>query len=153
MTMLSVDKKGRINLEAISCEDYLTDLPEELKCEVCSRPLSELKPFGGPGDPLMGNYEGELLVKVWRRQGPFIEEYAEAWKAAEESGEDLLDWEWFFRKFGCEKGMEIAAARDRYNSIEPAWECRDCAALSDEECAQALEKKWDAEMQKVRKAS
>jgi hypothetical protein len=154
MSMLSVDTKGRVNLEAISTEDYLTDVPRDFKCDLCGRELSELEPFGRPGDPLMGNYEGELLVKVWRRQKPFVEEYAEAWKEAEENRVDPHDSrEWFIRKYKEVKGGMIAHAWSNYNSIEASWECRDCAALSDEEYAQAEERKWEEEMENKRSAS
>lgn len=41
--------------------------PEEGCCECCGRHVSELKPFGGPGDPLVGDFTGAFLVKHFRQ--------------------------------------------------------------------------------------
>jgi len=40
--------------------------PSDGRCECCRRHVSELKPFGGPGDPLVGDFSGALLVKHFR---------------------------------------------------------------------------------------
>jgi len=41
--------------------------PSDERCECCGRHVSELKPFGGPGDPLVGDFSGALLAKHFRR--------------------------------------------------------------------------------------
>jgi len=43
--------------------------PGDLRCEVCQRPPGELSPFGGPGNPLSGDYSGAVLVKRRRTKG------------------------------------------------------------------------------------
>lgn len=35
-------------------------------CSVCEKHVSQLKPFGGKGDPLNGDFSGALLVKMFR---------------------------------------------------------------------------------------
>ena len=43
--------------------------PGDLRCEVCQRPPGEVPPFGGPGDPLKGDYTGAVLIKHPRSKG------------------------------------------------------------------------------------
>ena len=45
---------------------YINPPPSDGRCEGCGRHVSELKPFGGPGDPLVGDFTGELLLKHFR---------------------------------------------------------------------------------------
>lgn len=47
-----------------------------MRCDCCRRPLSELKPFGKAGDPLVGDFDGAFLIKDWREDWPRIEEAA-----------------------------------------------------------------------------
>jgi hypothetical protein len=39
---------------------------QNTSCDCCNRHISELKPFGGSGDPLRGDFSEELLVKRYR---------------------------------------------------------------------------------------
>ena len=48
--------------------------PEDGKCDCCGRSIRELKPFGGPGDPLVGDFTGAFLVKGYRPLGSYSEE-------------------------------------------------------------------------------
>ena len=43
--------------------------PGDLLCEVCQRPPGDVPVFGGPGDPLSGDYTSALLVKNPRSKG------------------------------------------------------------------------------------
>lgn len=45
---------------------WLNPPPVDNRCECCGRHISELKPFGGPGDPLVGDFSGAFLVKHFR---------------------------------------------------------------------------------------
>lgn len=45
--------------------------PNDARCQVCGKNISELKPFGGPVDPLVGDFSGEPLVRRWRPEGPY----------------------------------------------------------------------------------
>lgn len=40
--------------------------PRDKKCECCNRHISKLKLFGGAGDPLVGDFKGQLLLKNFR---------------------------------------------------------------------------------------
>ena len=40
--------------------------PRDMKCQRCGKHVDELKPFGGPGDPLVGDFTGAKLVKTFR---------------------------------------------------------------------------------------
>lgn len=44
--------------------------PRDEKCECCRRHIKDLKPFGGRGDPLVGDFTGALLVKTFREGAP-----------------------------------------------------------------------------------
>jgi hypothetical protein len=39
-------------------------------CYICRKPISQLEPFGGPGDPLVGDFSGRKLVKSYREEFP-----------------------------------------------------------------------------------
>ena len=57
--------------------------PVEGRCQCCHKHISELKPFGGPGDPLVGDFSGAMLIKIWRAYGPFCEKEESAYKEAQ----------------------------------------------------------------------
>ncbi len=44
--------------------------PEDRCCQLCGRHIDELEAFGGAGDPLVGDFTGEKLVKHWREDIP-----------------------------------------------------------------------------------
>ena len=79
--------------------------PNGLCCDCCERPVGQLKPFGGPGDPLTGDFSGAYLVKKWRSMTPYI-----------------LD----------ENGRGVPLVEEEAQ-IAPSWECRECACLSQNE--------------------
>jgi hypothetical protein len=122
--------------------------PKEGRCDCCGRHISELKPFGGPGDPLVGDFTGAFLVKGYRSIGSFDEEeekddleeekddleeekaFEEAQRCYEADGfADPLDW--MIDKYGKEKAitMEFDMARRHCGYVTDSWECRDCMVL------------------------
>lgn len=44
--------------------------PTSGRCECCGKHVTELKPFGKAGDPLVGDFNGAFLVKFFRCQFP-----------------------------------------------------------------------------------
>ena len=44
--------------------------PEDGKCMICGRHVSELESFGGPGDPCLGDFSGAKLTKTFREDDP-----------------------------------------------------------------------------------
>ena len=44
--------------------------PDDRRCAICRRHVDELASFGGPGDPLVGDFSGAKLVKHWREDYP-----------------------------------------------------------------------------------
>jgi hypothetical protein len=106
------------------------------RCDCCGRHIRELTPFGGPGDPLAGDFSGALLVKKYRRHGPYDEEAMNATDEAQKRYKaagyaDSL--EWMRAKYGEEKGEQLYFAASAYDLIGKSWECRDCAVLDSEE--------------------
>jgi len=114
----------------------------ERKCHCCGRPVSELKPFGGPGDPLNGDFTGAFFVRNTRSAGPYDEEAEKAVKEAEQhykaaGFEDLMDW--MIEKYGKEKAEELYWPCAAYHQVGSSWECRDCRVLDDIEYFKKLE--------------
>ncbi len=160
MTKIFINNNRVLSLNAISSEEDLKPAahfdppphkiinppPADGRCQVCGRHISELKPFGGPGDPLVGNFKGELLVKRWRCEGPYDEEAEKAWDEAEkvtegkpESG-DLLPW--FIGRYGEEKGERLYWGGMLSASSRPSWECRDCTVLDEDEYFEKLNQRY-----------
>ena len=44
--------------------------PDHGCCNICNRHISELEPFGGPGDPCVGDFSGMKLLKKFREELP-----------------------------------------------------------------------------------
>lgn len=116
--------------------------PSDGRCEVCGRHMSELKPFGGPGDRLVGDFSGELLVKIWRREGPYDEESEKAWEEAEKATEGTPESNdlhpWFIGKYGKEKRERLFFGGMLSSSSRSSWECRDCIILDEDEYFEKL---------------
>ncbi len=73
------------------CSDRKTIIinppPEDGKCMICGRHVHELKAFGGPGDPLVGDFSGAKLVKQFREEYPgYVEKSWECRDCVERSG-------------------------------------------------------------------
>jgi hypothetical protein len=147
MTEILFDENGVVSLGAISSQEnvvpkarILINPPPKDGAAVCGRHISELKPFCGPGDPLVGDFSGELLVKRWRRDCPYDEEAEKAWEEAgkevrKETRKEMLDDEdllpRFISKYGKKKGQKYYWWSHVYGSIGASWECRDCIVLDE----------------------
>jgi hypothetical protein len=106
------------------------------RCYCCGRHISELKPFGGPDDPLAGDFTGALLIKMYRFHGPYDEEADRAKKEAEsrykeEGFED--EFGYLIHKYGPEKGRELCNRIQFYSGLRSTYECRDCVVLDEDE--------------------
>lgn len=125
--------------------------PEDGRCECCRRHISELKPFGGPGDPMVGDFTGAKLVKKFRPDGPYNKEtemaFAEAEKHYRAEGFDH-PLGWLIDKYGKEKAIELHDAVELYRSVSKSWECRDCAVLDANEYHEKLNQSWTDQINK-----
>lgn len=54
--------------------------PSDGRCVCCGKGPKELKPFGGPGDPLVGNFKGALLVKTFREEFSYYGQVGASWE-------------------------------------------------------------------------
>ncbi len=116
--------------------------PNDGRCEVCGKHISELEPFRDPDDPLTDIFGRELLVKTWRPEGPYHPEAEKAMKEAKkELPEDEDPLPWFISKYGEEKGNSLYGSALLYNSAGPSWECKDCARLGTDEYFEAIDKR------------
>ena len=152
---------GAVSKEEDLQQPGINPPPSDGRCSVCGRHMSELKPFGGPGDPLVGDFNGELLVKRWRAEGPYDEEGEKAGKEYEKEnplrvkfeqpiadGVSHVEYEdredpisWFINKFGEEKGKRLYYGGMLSSSSRPSWECRDCFILDEDEYFEKLEQR------------
>jgi len=110
------------------------NLPSDICCHVCGKHISQLKPFGGPGDPLVGDFEGQLLVKTYRSVSPVDEEAEKALAGFEEEpGYEGDLHAWLISKYGKEKGEQFYEYERSGRIIDKSWECRDCILLDNNE--------------------
>jgi len=107
---------------------------DDERCWVCGRSVSELTPFGGPGDPLEDDFTGELLVKTSRPAYPYVAEAGEAWERAEKETNCEVDpLPWFIETYGEGKGKRLYYEGQLQGWMGSSWECRDCIILDDDE--------------------
>lgn len=110
--------------------------PQNRKCECCGK--SKLKPFGKAGDPLVGDFNGALLVKTFRSMAPKQDEF----DISDCMDKDkYLDEEKFMKKYGKEKLGRFYLLDQLGDTVGASWECRDCIVLGDEEYFKKLNTK------------
>lgn len=170
MTEIIFNRDGILNLGAISGEEdfnpqariVINGPPGDRRCQVCGKHISELKPFGGPGDPVVGDFSGELLVKIHRPDFPYDEEAEKAWDEYGKENPLLVKFEqpiadgasrveyeeredpihWFINKFGEEKGKRLYLRGQANGCISASWECRDCIILDGDEYFEKLDQRY-----------
>ena len=149
-----IDNNGIVSFDSISSAEDLNlkprisinPPPSDGRCDCCGRHISELKPFGKAGDPLVGDFDGALLIKTFRPVGPYDEE---AENAVEEAVKHLADagfkdkdpLEWLIKKYGKEKGEGFYWSNEAYCQTSSSWECRDCAVLYEDEYFEKLQER------------
>ena len=100
--------------------------PRNRKCERCDKHISELKPFGGKGDPLVGDFTGVFLIKRFRplHEGEPIEKFELILAEYElESDDKNIELEIKYGKTEIEKALLYDEAK---HLISASWECREC---------------------------
>ena len=143
MAQVLIQGNGTVSLGSVESEEDLKLRPgininppsEDGTCDCCGRHISELKPFGKAGDPLVGDFDGAFLVKTWRRDGPYDNEAVAAMEEAEsfyrnEGFKEPLDW--MVRKYGKERGEDLHWKAQFWGSVGSSWECRDCIILNED---------------------
>ena len=134
ISMGSVDNEN--DLKPKPGINNITPPPVKGHCQCCRRHISELKPFGGPDDPLVGDFSGAMLIKIWRAFGPFCEKEESAYKEAQMrfEKEGFLDpMAYLVDKYGPEEAEKISLTVEAYGCVGSSWECRDCVLLDQNE--------------------
>jgi hypothetical protein len=137
--ILDMNKNQELNVEN---EDdlksklifYIDRPPWHIRCFCCLRHIDELDAFGGPGDPLVGDFTGAKLVRIYRSLCRHNEEFERINDEAKkkyladgfENGND-----WIVAKYGEEKASEIMMYDEVVGYISKNFECRDCIVLDD----------------------
>ena len=130
------------SLGSISSEEDLTlrpwlfninPPPSDGKCKCCRRHISELKPYGGAGDPLVGDFYGELLVKTWMPMYPSIEDddrlYEKYFGNCHTQEDHAKARDVIVRDLGEEEAERILLSTSATDTVEAVWLCRDCLVL------------------------
>ena len=111
--------------------------PADRRCSCCRKRVSELKSFGGKGDPLVGDFSGAKLVKIFRSMAPRDKEVMETFERIEK--------EYYKDGYTKEKRERLIQAKGEkfvnnleihiqlMDTVEASWECRDCIILSSED--------------------
>ena len=108
--------------------------PQDGECDCCGKHMSELKPFGKAGDPLVGDFDGALLIKKFRTALPQsdaeTERIYEQFIVARDPHSDYdKARENLIEQYG-ERDAEILMVRVEGGSqVGSSWECRNCIGL------------------------
>jgi len=128
---------------------HINPPPQDKRCERCGRHISELKPFGGAGDPLVGDFSGALLIKTFRSMADFTEKEHEKDPELKKNLEEMrvLDGrfgeimykggistgieyeqvrEIMVKEIGEEKMNQLDGFMELNGTVSASWECRDC---------------------------
>ncbi|MGO9017767.1 MAG: hypothetical protein ACLQVJ_05370 [Syntrophobacteraceae bacterium] len=151
MTTVLIDKSHVLSLGSISCEAdlirkggrfYINPPPSDRRCDCCGRHLSELKPYGKAGDPLVGDFENALLVKTWVAEcGPYedldnlLEEYFGDCKNEEDANQAKAI---IIEKYGEKKMEDLDFYMMLRGSVHSVRLCRDCVILDKPELYERL---------------
>lgn len=66
--------------------------PRNGNCECCGKNIKDLKPFGKAGDPLVGDFDGALLVKTFRSMSGCVGASWECRDCIVLSNEEYFNW-------------------------------------------------------------
>ena len=78
-----IEKNSRVYRGEDLKRIWLNPPPSDGRCMCCGKHMSELKPYGKAGDPLVGDFDGVLLLKRFRQDGPYSEKAEKAVKEAD----------------------------------------------------------------------
>jgi hypothetical protein len=107
--------------------------PRDACCDCCGRSVKELKPFGKAGDPLVGDFDGALLVKMFRSMEcldiePLRDKDGRVLNPYEKEDEKIA-----YERYGKEHMEGYYLAEQLNDTVESSWECRDCILLDGKE--------------------
>ena len=128
---------------------YIDRPPWHIRCFCCLRHIDELDAFGGPGDPLVGDFTGAKLVRIYRSWCPHNEEFERILDEAKEKylADGFANGDaWIVAKYGKEMALEIETYTEEVGYIRKNFECRDCIVLDDNEFYEKTERchdEWD----------
>lgn len=109
--------------------------PQNGKCECCGKNIKDLKPFGKAGDPLVGNFNGAMLVKTFRSMAMPLKN--KAWDEINNKYKKKGNYDGFeeelINKVGKKRADRLLFADQLADTVSASWECRDCIILNDEE--------------------
>ena len=88
-----VDQDG--NPEIVNLFPGINSPGPDLLCDCCRREFDQLPEYGGPGDPLVGDFRHARLVKVYRRTIPGYDQVGSTWLCR---GCVVLDYEEYFAR-------------------------------------------------------
>ena len=117
--------------------------PEDLLCECCGVSANELATVGGCDDPLVGDLRDAILVKNFRRFGPYDPEADRYFHCAKREGIEVVRRR-VARELGKEMAEKLYLSALAYDQIGASWECRDCLGLDNDEYHEAQCRRWES---------
>jgi hypothetical protein len=123
--------------------------PQDERCVCCGRHADELEPFGAAGGPLVGDFDGALLVRKYRTFLPppdirMLKTYHWMVQNCEPASSFREERTNLAQVFGEKDTGRIIKAMDYGYESAPSYECRDCAILEREEYFERLGVDLDA---------
>jgi hypothetical protein len=106
--------------------------PNDRKCMRCGKPSSECLPFRKEGDPLVGNFEGAKLVKIFRDMGDNLDipdEQRVLYDKIIDAYCHVTDFTILEEEFGVEQVKSAMMYDQLCSTVASSWECRDCIIL------------------------
>lgn len=97
--------------------------PSDRKCERCKKHIDELTPFGGPGDPLVGDFTGIKLVKNFR---PMVSRKHLKYNIDDYMENGQFNENKFLETYSTKDLEDLWFEEQLASIIEASWECRDC---------------------------
>ena len=123
-------------------EINIDEQPDYRCCYCCGRHISELTPYGEPGD--QAAFAGASLVRNYRPFAPFDEvvekKLKEAYRCCD-NGHGNAE-KWLIKKWGEKETERLFFIEAAYNQIETSYECRDCIILSTEEYYEKIHERF-----------
>ena len=137
MNKIQFEDETAFGLESIDEEEDLKPKdgininppPNEMRCDCCRRPLSELEPFS--------DFDGDLLRKTYRPFAPYngiIHKIYDEFFGKTTTEKDFQKAkEKLTQKYGEERAERIVCWEQFSACVSASLECRDCICLNDDE--------------------
>jgi hypothetical protein len=150
VSFISISGEGDLKLKSII---NTNPPPVDETCDCCGRHISEVKPFGKAGDPLVGDFKGALLITKCRSIVPFDEQMDKIankfLKNCKTKDECIRAEERLVEELGEKEAKRITIYYSGYGMGEKFREYKDCAILDDKKFYDRMNQRFMQENNKT----